>query len=342
MPIAPEQVCFDPTMVDAGASEPDAGATVDGCHTGIAAEDDIRQAMPTGDRFFVIQSGPTRQGNECCYVVQPQFFCEGRPFLVDHRSLVATPRLGDRGYLDTELPRPRTDDLPADLCAALAQAWTRAGLAEHASVASFGRFALELLAAGAPADLVVGAHLAAVDEVRHTRLCLALAAAYAREPVGPGRFPFDGNVEVTSDLATIAARAAREGCIGETIAAVQAAEQHARATDPAVRAALAIIAEDEARHAELAWRTVAWAVQEGGERVRAAVAAVLAEGERVGNDGPPSHGALDAHGQLDAQEQRRVANQAIAEVVRPAARVLLRQGDRPARDSGTGEHDAWT
>jgi hypothetical protein len=72
MPIAPEQICFDPTMVDAGASGPDAGATVHGCPTGVAAEDDIRQVMPTGDHFFVVQSGPTPQGNECCYVIQPQ------------------------------------------------------------------------------------------------------------------------------------------------------------------------------------------------------------------------------------------------------------------------------
>src|SRR6185369_11435722 len=100
--------------------------------------------------------------------------------------------------------------------------WTRDGLFEHASVASFGRFALELLAAGAPAALVEDAHRAALDEVRHARLCFDLASAYAGEAIAPGAFPFEGRVEVTSDLASIASRAAREGCIGETIAAAVA------------------------------------------------------------------------------------------------------------------------
>src|SRR5262249_8650748 len=152
------------------------------------------------------------------------------------------------------------------------------------------RFALELLAAGAPASLVEAAHRAALDEVRHARLCLGLASAYAGAPLGPAPFPFDGRVEGSADPADNSAPAARggrggealtEGCVGETLAAALAMEQLGRAEDPAVRAALAIIAEDEARHAELAWRAVAWAVRAGGERVRAAVAQALAEEVRV-------------------------------------------------------------
>ncbi len=78
-----------------------------------------------------------------------------------------------------------------------------------------------------------------------------------------------------ASLARLAVSTLKEGCIGETVAAVIAAEQLARATDPAVRAALAGIAADEARHAELAWRTVAWAMDTGGPAVREAVDAAL-------------------------------------------------------------------
>ena len=37
-------------------------------------------------------------------------------------------------------------------------------------------------------------------------------------PVGPGPFPFGGAVPVSADLADIAARAAIEGCVNETVA----------------------------------------------------------------------------------------------------------------------------
>ena len=46
-----------------------------------------------------------------------------------------------------------------------AEAWRLAGLAEHSSVAAFGRVALELMAVGAPGRLVADAHQAAIDEV---------------------------------------------------------------------------------------------------------------------------------------------------------------------------------
>src|SRR6185436_7062049 len=120
---------------------------------------------------------------------------------------------------------PALDALSPGERAALAEAWARDALLEHASVASFGRFALELLAFGAPADLIEAAHRAALDEVRHARLCFALAGAYRGEALAPGAFPFDGAVRLAGDLAALAESAVLEGCVGETLAALQAAEQ---------------------------------------------------------------------------------------------------------------------
>jgi hypothetical protein len=147
--------------------------------------------------------------------------------------------------------------------------------------------------------------------------------------VAPASFPFDGRVEVDSSLASVAARAAREGCIGETLAAVQAAEQLARAEDPAVRAVLAVIAEDEARHAELAWRTVAWAVRTGGEEVRLAVAAVFAEISEPApaitsaGEAEAMSAALRAHGRLSEAEVQATVARALLDIVLPSARALL-------------------
>ena len=60
--------------------------------------------------------------------------------------------------------------------------------------------------------------------------------------------------------------------------ALVAAHARDRATDGATRAALARIAEDEARHAELAWRFVSWALATGDVEVRAAVSAAFERG----------------------------------------------------------------
>ncbi len=287
---------------------------------------------------------------ECCYDVEIQAICGGRPFVVEHAartaSLVRDVRQSlPRGATSSDLSgpardsghstshddwhvaaagTPTVDSLSPEMRALLAGEWARDGLFEHASVASFGRFALELLAVGAPADLIRAAHRAALDEVEHARLCLALASAYAGETLRPGPFPFGGPVEVTADLASLAARTVTEGCLGETIAAAVAAEQLAGATDPAVRRALTVIVEDEARHAELAWRTVAWAIRVGGARVRDAVAEVFSTLERgAPNEVTADDERLAEHGRLGAEAVRAATARAIAEVVAPAARLLL-------------------
>ncbi|WP_437281960.1 ferritin-like domain-containing protein [Sorangium sp. So ce375] len=280
-----------------------------------------------GATSYHVKSDGSLEDGQCCYQAEFFYICEGRPFLVDEAARTApfVRARGSAGWGAEEAMTPRIDHLTTDLRESLAAAWARDALFEHASVASFGRFALELLAAGAPADLVEEAHRAALDEARHARLCFALASAYAGEAIAPGAFPFDGRVEVEADLASIAARAAKEGCIGETIAAVVAAEELGAAEDPAVRSALAIIAADEARHAELAWGTVAWAIRAGGERVRAAVEEVFAGLGRAELGGDDSEGGalLAAHGRFGAAARGEAAARAIEEIVRPAARLLL-------------------
>jgi hypothetical protein len=287
----------------------------------------ILVTMSFGCGVNSVNSGPTYKADEmaCCY--QATFgACSGRPYLVDDEPQTANLRSGGAaGWHWSGGAAPALDDLDPAIRARIAEEWARDGLAEHASIPSFGRFAFELLAVGAPADLVAEAHRAALDEVRHARLCLGLASAYAGASVEPGPFPFGGTVEVDADLARMAARVAREGCIDETSAALQVAEQLAAAQDPAVRAALAIIAEDEARHAELAWRTVAWALRVGGAPVRAAVAEVFAG---LTDDLPPTRNerenpALAAHGRLSPARQEAVAIHARTHVIGPSARALL-------------------
>ncbi len=262
----------------------------------------------------------------CCY----QFvraLGTGRPFFAEEKAVVAKARRGQQGaWTDIGAARPQTSGLTTEERALLARAWTDDGLLEHASIASFSRFALELLAVGAPAGSHRGALTrAAIDEARHTRICLSLASAYAEDDVEPAAFPFGGRVDVESDLAGIAARAAREGCIGETLAAVEAAERASHATDSVVRDALTAIAADEADHAELAWRTVAWAVRVGGAPVREAIAEVFGE-----LCPPPGNADLAiaetrtlGHGVLDPKHRAFVHARALRDVVYPAMSGLL-------------------
>jgi hypothetical protein len=158
--------------------------------------------------------------------------------------------------------------LPKDVRDALAQKWVENGLAEHASVASFSRFSLQLMSVAAPASLLEAAHLAAMDEIKHAKLCFRLAAKFGERQMGPGPFPIpDGKVEVATNVLQMALSVAVEGCVGETLSVVRAAAQIATCHDPSVKKVLETIAEDEARHAGLAWKTVRWALSLGDSEV---------------------------------------------------------------------------
>ncbi len=228
------------------------------------------------------------QAVTCCYVLT-SIACDGRPLLVDGAPLVSglTQRrdwglgriAGDLGMTAPALPTRadwralelRSEGLPEAARRALVEHWTRAAQMEHASVAAFSRFSLQLLAIGAPPSLIEDAHRAALDEIQHAELCFALATTYARRSIGPGPLPVDERALSGWDLQSIAVGTVEEGCVGETIAALEAEAAAALAEDNAVRAVHLRTFDDESRHAELAWRFVRWAAELGGAPLRAAV-----------------------------------------------------------------------
>jgi hypothetical protein len=61
---------------------------------------------------------------------------------------------------------PRLEGLTSDQRARLAAQWATDGAAEHASIASFARVTLQLMALGAPAGLLADTQRGAADEVR--------------------------------------------------------------------------------------------------------------------------------------------------------------------------------
>ncbi|WP_438016029.1 ferritin-like domain-containing protein [Sorangium sp. So ce315] len=299
----------------------------------------IHPLCASEEEIVSVESDATPRDGACCYevIAEPAGPCAvGRPFSLEGQRRTAAPRPAEAGWLARGKDagpggrQPSLGDLTDAERETLAEGWLRSALEEHASVASFARFALDLMALGAPSSLVEAAHIAALDEVGHARLGFSLASAYRGEPVGPAALPMPRGVPVAADLVALARAAAEEGCIGETVAALLAAEQRARAEDPAVRAALEAIADDEARHAELAWLTVAWAIGAGGEPVRGAVADVFVAAAqslrrpRPAEAGPPRGraAALAAHGHLGGSTLRELSCAALAQVVLPCARAL--------------------
>jgi hypothetical protein len=208
---------------------------------------------------------------------------------------------------------------------------------------------------------------AAADEVRHARICFALAAAYAGAPVEPGKFPLarSGQLSIETELASIAAATFAEGCVEETLSCLAMAEAGERCEDRCVKTALTSIvkvrapncalfedgsaagavadAQDEARHAVLAWRTVEWAVEQGGSSARKAVAAAFERemqerlpaasasesGDAKSESGSESEAApsgdarLEAFGRLSSRSEVGVNRAALRGVVAPLTAALL-------------------
>jgi hypothetical protein len=117
-----------------------------------------------------------------------------------------------------------------------------------------------------------------------------------------------------------------EGCIGETIAALEAERARDLAGHPALRAALAHIHEDESAHAELAFKTVAWGLAMAPDlrsMARAAFDRTLARYASDAGLESAVEAAFAPHGILPNSERRAVRRQAISELLQPAIAQAL-------------------
>jgi hypothetical protein len=246
----------------------------------------------------------------------------GRPFIVEHAPRLAAV-VGSDAWLGA--PEVAGIELPSDpeVARRLAEHWTHIGLMEHASVAAFARFTLQLLGLGAPLGLVQSSTEAQADETRHAALAFQMASLYGAVPVGPAPLDLRGALDDLS-LADVLRTTIAEGCVGETRAALEAAEAARVATVPGVKRALERIAADESGHAALAWRVVKWILGEHPELASVAEA----EFARVASPAPvvlcgPGRAPLLAHGLLDTGTLGRIHASAAREVIAPCAQALL-------------------
>lgn len=276
-------------------------------------------------------AGPELDNGQCCYAFCTGACC-GRPLLVDGLPRVAA--VVCRSDWNAPCAGVAPDGLGDGARRTIRDEWLADARMEHASIASFARFVMDLLAFGAPPDLVEDAQRAGLDEVVHSRLCFAVASRYAGTTFGPGPLDLAG-AKPSATLAEAALAAFHEGCIGESTAALLAGERARAAEMRELRDVYARIAEDESRHAELAFRFVAWAVTEGGADVRNALSSAFAALRTSASPRRPRGGdpELRAHGRLSDWEIRDVERRALSEVVVPCLQAMLTESLQQASDA---------
>lgn len=183
---------------------------------------------------------------------------------------------------------------------ALGELWLRRALAEHASIATFAELTLELMAHGAPPELLHAAQRAQADELRHAIACFGVASALLERQVGPGDYPAATRRVPGRSKAELAVESLRDGVLGEGYAAELARASITRAA-PELQPLFRVIAHEEAQHAELGFEVLRWCLKAGGAEVAAALSDALQELPSYW----PEIDVLDAeaHGVLGAVEQ---------------------------------------
>lgn len=339
-PPPPQELCDAPLP----ESEPDAyfmfhcvglpeGTTCEAWAEGFVDDTDDWVIIECGDYGcfgpYVIEigCGPLPdQGDQCCFwfAVADGQICPGRPFVVAGRERLAPVSERDDWRDDIAL----VIDAHALDRAAIAAAWAEQAAFEHASVASFSRFILQLLACGAPARLLAQAQRALGEEIEHARLFFGFASHYAGRPLGPSALDVRDALDESTDFDAVVLAAVREGCIAETVSAWHVSLAASSARDPAMAASLARVAEQELEHAALAWAFLAWALPRASEALRALIAATFHAAERHVPRGPTLAGTVGssewlAHGILPGEEHAAAARHALRELVAPIARSLV-------------------
>lgn len=280
-------------------------------------------------RLGPFQNTNTADSQKCCYLVG-SIACDGRPLMIEGEARLADVVCGSKAWSNIAMSAAPSGD--AALNEILGRRWADRARFEHASVASFARFSMALLACGAPPELVSRSQEAGLDEVRHAQLALSIASVYAGRPMDLGPLDLEGAFAGPMTLTATTLSTVVEACVGETLSAIEIAASAAASTSPAVREALSAIAEDETRHAELGWAFVRWAAGVGGAALRAQIALTFEMAFGKAMIAPKIAGGDDLraaadHGFLPAREVANLRRAAIKDVLRPAARELLRDLD---------------
>ncbi len=193
------------------------------------------------------------------------FVIEGRPLLDEQQDELIASLIEGRGWIKTnQADIGKFISLPTNMKAKLIEYWKESARLEHSSVASFARVTLELMALGAPANLLLATQEAAADEIKHAQSALEIVSALGGETLEFGRFPTD-QVTLRRDRDEIIISMICEACLGETMGVCEAQamlEQVRYDQGPNILVNhLQMVVNDESRHATLAWQTLKWLLE---------------------------------------------------------------------------------
>jgi hypothetical protein len=167
-------------------------------------------------------------------------------------------------------------DLAPEVREELARIWAERIPTEYRSITGFATLSFDLIAAGAPVDLVAVCHRVCIDELRHTELAVRMVELYGgTRPALPreiSSLPADATVSATAQACRSAIALS---CLGETFACTELAMLRERAVDPVVKGVLTVFLADEIVHARVGWAYLAHALKTADARTRAKVAEVV-------------------------------------------------------------------
>ena len=180
----------------------------------------------------------------CCYHELTSLMGVGRPYRI--RGLRQLPK------------EPPVKPIGGSTDARVVRHWHAVARGEHASVFAFAALLRELEHWGAPVELTKRIRRAERDEATHARLAYGWLEQLTNERVVPAPLEL---AWAPRSLAELAKETLRDGCFEEALGAALADHLAAAAGPGELGKLLRRIACDEARHAELAWRILAFTLQ---------------------------------------------------------------------------------
>lgn len=207
---------------------------------------DTVRSLLSGEMLEVAAGNSHRFSNQLLSAAIAEFGLTEKPFSVPSMRPLNLSMLGLQYDNETE-----------------SQKWLAQAQDEHASVAAFAMVQLELLAHGAPLDLVSRTLTASQEELDHVSFCKALAGVRAHFALPAHEL----RAQLQEDWPELLSRSLHQGAVPEANAAMRLfrdayneleAGRHDRAR------ILWTMGQDEARHAELAFDIALWAASRCG------------------------------------------------------------------------------
>ena len=281
------EILYDPCHVELNITAPSLQLFDNHEIKGLAMNDNGCQTENTATLKYSDEPNLIDSKSSKPYIVQYYDFdlcyeeSYGRPFIDEHGNSVMAQAI------ETEDLLPQWSNFEQNsgvIDQAKGTEWIDRAIGEHASIASFAAFTIQLMTNNAPPDLIADSLQAAMDEFRHARTSFDMASFFLQKNVSPGQLPAT-SLSFEQNLSHLAFGVAKEGCVDETVSALLAASEvmmfdlHKIDKPGSWKDKVTVITKEEANHSALAWRTIFWACNEDRALCDRIINYMLTEGQ---------------------------------------------------------------